>query len=137
MGKERCFVCHSDFTRKDIQRHHRCYDPQVIISVCRPCHIAIHDKSRTDLIHLDPMRFFESWYYGAFGFSGDYLCCYVYRNGKKLEYLLGPKKADCLVMLRCLEIQPEWNWCAYPHKKTFADFVKRGGSFFHEVATRR
>lgn len=132
----RCYVCHNNFNKKDIKRHHRCYDPPVMIPVCRPCHIAIHDKSRTDLIHLDPLRFFEGWFYGSLGFSGNHLCSYVYKDGKRLEYLLGPTKAGCLVMLHCLEVQPEWNWCAYPHKKSFMDFVKGGGSFFHRMTMR-
>ena len=103
----RCFVCGIEL--KIIVYHHRCYEPEIIIEVCKYCHKNIHTK--VELIHLDPIRFFKALWEHRIRYDTSDM--HLILDGKKLLITLN----DCQVMLNAFnEKKPHWNLCAFPNR---------------------
>jgi len=39
-----CSLCGHNSIERALDRHHVCYDPEIIIRICRKCHSKIHQK---------------------------------------------------------------------------------------------
>lgn len=106
-----CFVCGCEL--QVVVKHHRCYDPEILIDVCKHCHKEIHHN--INYLYLNPVEFYKALIEGRIGIdkqSGHII----------LKYAKMPFTAeDCQPMIDALKTHPEpsithWNKCAFPVK---------------------
>ena len=104
----RCYVCGVEM--KTIVLHHRCYNPEIVIDVCKHCHYEIHKGN--SLIYLDPTRVYREAMFRVENYK-----CLGETDAVFWLNTLVPRDELKLIFETLALNYPKWNLCGLPPRK--------------------